>query len=378
MDRCASMPASLDALELRVLAGPQRGARAPLQTGRACVLAADAALPSVAADIVLRDGRAAPAAVRIMPELDHALVEVLHGEVTLNGQVLGAGAQAAWPRGSALQLGAAQVAFGLACEDDWSAVGSPGVGGDRPPGSGRAAGAATPLPLRRRPEFWLACVGASVLMLCAAALGITRAGAEATPVVETPDAAAVAQQLGRSEFADLSAQTLADGRLVVRGRLATLAQRARLDAWLAELGARASVEVVVDESVAREATEVFRVNGIAAQVRVAGPGRLVAEAAEPDGAKLARAQEVVRRDVRGIDTLTLRNAAPPPAPPPPVVTDPGKRIAAIVPGDPAYVVTADGSRYFVGALLPSGHRITGVAPQRLTLVRDGQESTLNF
>ena len=58
--------------------------------------------------------------------------------------------------------------------------------------------------------------------------------------------------------------------------------------------------------------------------------------------------------------------------------DPGKRIASVVPGDPAYLVTADGARYFVGAMLPTGHRITRIDGQHVTLERGGEESTLNF
>ena len=83
--------------------------------------------------------------------------------------------------------------------------------------------------------------------------------------------------------------------------------------------------------------------------------------------------------MRGVKELALRNTATPlPPPTPPVVDDPNKRIASLVPGEPAYVVTADGARYFVGALLPSGHRIAQIAAQRVVLERDGQQTNLNF
>jgi type III secretion protein D len=49
-----------------------------------------------------------------------------------------------------------------------------------------------------------------------------------------------------------------------------------------------------------------------------------------------------------------------------------------MPGDPAYIVTADGARYFVGATLPSGHRITAITGQRVSLERAGQATTLNL
>ena len=51
---------------------------------------------------------------------------------------------------------------------------------------------------------------------------------------------------------------------------------------------------------------------------------------------------------------------------------------ALVPGEPAYVVTVDGARYFVGAMLPSGHRIARIAPQQVVLERDGRQMNLNF
>ena len=125
--------------------------------------------------------------------------------------------------------------------------------------------------------------------------------------------------------------------------------------------------------------EVFRVNGVSVRTQVAGAGRIAAEAVEPNADKLNRAADVVRRDVRGLQALDVRNTAKPAPPPaPPVFDDPGKRIASLVPGDPAYLVTADGSRYFIGALLPTGHRITQIDKSRVTLELHGQASTLDL
>jgi len=60
------------------------------------------------------------------------------------------------------------------------------------------------------------------------------------------------------------------------------------------------------------------------------------------------------------------------------VNDPGKRIASIVSGEPSYVVTQDGSRYFPGAVLPSGHRIQQILPNEVVLDLHGQSSRLSF
>jgi len=50
----------------------------------------------------------------------------------------------------------------------------------------------------------------------------------------------------------------------------------------------------------------------------------------------------------------------------------------VVPGDPAYLVTADGTRYFEGALLPTGHRIASIKAQEVMLDLDGAMSPLRF
>ena len=375
MDRDTPMLDSLQALELRVLQGPQAGARAPLAAGCAVLVSAGGGAD---ADIVLR-GDGAAARLRITADAAHALLEVVEGELRLGEQLLAAGAQAAWARHQPLRIGNTVLAFGLACEDEWPqadamppmAAASASVAETDDPQKARP-------PLRRRAETWLAATGAAVLLACGGSLWMAHVAAAPVPTVAF-SAALLGEALKGGEFASLEAATQADGRPVLRGRLADLAQRARLEAWLATRQWTPALDLLVDELVARDIAEVFRVNGIAAQAKAAGAGRFVAELAERDTQRLAGAEEVVRRDVRGVKELAVRNTATPlPPPTPPVVDDPNKRIASLVPGEPAYVVTADGARYFVGALLPSGHRIAQIAAQRVVLERDGQQTNLNF
>jgi type III secretion protein D len=385
MDRAAQALDNLHALELRVLDGPQRGASAPLAAGTSWVLAAGPRTHGVDADIVLHEESAAPARVRVTAEMAQALIEVLHGEVRLGDQVLGAGAQAVWPRQTPLQIGSSRVAYGLACVDEWKAAMAASVACGEARDRAAAASAAGPgmqppartAPLRRRAEVWLAATGAGVLLACLGTFWMARV--VAAPRVPQAAPITLAAALRASEFASLEALPQPDGRVLLQGRLGTFSQRSRLDTWLAARQFTPALDVKVDEALTREVTEVFRVNGVAVQARLTGPGRVDADAAEPDANRLARAEDVVRRDVRGLEQLSVHNSAPPPVPPAlPVPDDPGKRIASLVQGDPAYVVTADGARYFVGSMLPSGHRITAVEKQSVTLERDGRRTSLNF
>jgi type III secretion protein D len=295
--------------------------------------------------------------------------------VQLGDETLRAGSQALWPMHAPLRIGTLVVAFGHACVDDWPAPAAKAAGAAP---SEEATRAAVAPPMRRRAEVWLAAMGASVLFVCGAALWIAHA-AVAPAMAATPGIAEWSNALRGSEFDALQFVRGADGQVMLRGRLSTDAARQKLDAWLLDRGVQARVDVLVDETVAREVAEVFRINGVAVKATAAGAGRVDAEATERDAERLARAEEVVRRDVRGLDQLAVRNTAKPlPPPMPPISDDPGKRIASLITAEPAYIVTADGSRYFVGALLPSGHRVTRINPGSVTLELHGQQTTLNF
>jgi type III secretion protein D len=378
------------ALELRILDGPQRGARATVESGVPFVVGAlrDGDDAAAGCDIVLNEPGAPDAAdssgharARVTIDRRDALLEVLDGEVELGGRRHAAGRQVAWSVHAPLRIGAATIAFGRADIERWPAAPDTGSNGTPAPAPAWATRPARRAPLLRRPEVWLAATGAAVLLACTGSLLAAHRIAVAPPTDPKPLAAA----LHDSGFRGVSATGGADGVIELHGRVPTQAERGRLDAWLAEHHVQPPprLDLDVDEQVLRDVVEVFRVNGIPVQARVAAPGRVEAEAAERDADRLARAEEVVRRDVRGLENLKVSNAAPaePPAPPP-VVDDPNKRIASLGPapaeGGPGYIVTADGARYFVGALLPSGYRIAQIEPQRLQLERDGRQSTLNF
>ncbi|HMN81025.1 MAG TPA: hypothetical protein PKA20_13975 [Burkholderiaceae bacterium] len=401
MDRAAAQIETLQALELRVSSGPQRGARAPLDQGRPFLLTTE---DDAAADIVL-SGNGEAARVRLIAELPAGSIEVLQGKARLGNRELAAGQQTEWPAGTPLTIGSSAVAFGLACVDRWagSATTDSDESADQPvsgksgkngkaaddrasqaafAAATRRASAPAKKGLAQRADLWLAAAGATVLLICGGAMGVAHYGARAATPVVAADADPVsrfADQLRGSEFPDLQIVTRGNGQIVLRGRLTTVEQRERLDQWLATAAFKPTIEVIVEETLAREVSEIFRINGIDADAQVAGRGRVVAQVSERDTAGLARAEEAVRRDVRGLESLEVRNTAKPvPPPPAPVNTDPGKRIASLVPGATAYLVTADGSRYFVGATLPTGHRIVKIGAATVALERDGEKTSLNF
>jgi hypothetical protein len=52
-------------------------------------------------------------------------------------------------------------------------------------------------------------------------------------------------------------------------------------------------------------------------------------------------------------------------------TQSGAGLATIV-TDPPHILTADGSRWFPGSTLPTGHKLLAVAPEGVTFEKDGR------
>ena len=97
---------------------------------------------------------------------------------------------------------------------------------------------------------------------------------------------------------------------------------------------------------------------------------------------LQRIEENVYRDVSDLQELELINE-------PPVKEEevpdanrlddiPGKRIVMIVASEPTFIQTEDGSRYFEGSILPSGHLITAILDEKVQLLLDGKQIELSF
>jgi type III secretion protein D len=187
----------------------------------------------------------------------------------------------------------------------------------------------------------------------------------------------IRQTLSHMGMAALNVESR-NGQLFVTGHLESQAERTRLEKALADRSP-ARLSVWVNEQVAASVAEVYRLNGIAAQVQATGAGVVRVQTAVSDVRQLEHVQALARRDVPGLQQLVAVNEAPP-APPPAAsaIHDPGKRVAAIVPGEPAYLVTADGTRYFEGAMLPSGHRIVAILPDKVQMEREGVASVLSF
>lgn len=371
--------------ELRVLAGPQTGACLTLAPGATIDVGS---LSASGCQVVLRDPRVSEQRLRLHVRAFDVRIELLVGSADLAGRTLTAPCTLDWPHFVALTVGDTVMAVGDAGNPRWDHValtGGAALPVDEPRPRAAAAvperAAHRPRP-RRRLETWLA-VGGSVV--AASALGLMAFVTAATPA--RPVAETAVQRLDRvlkaPEFRGLRIERGEKDQLRVRGLLLTLADRARLDRGLASENVDASVDVRVGEQITAAVRDVYRMNGVNAEIlptiALSDVGKVQVRTGSADAARLARIEATVRQDVPGVQSLEVVNTPPPTvAEVTPVRDDPGKRVASIVPGDNPYVVTADGTRYFIGALLPSGHRLAGITDSEVMLEKDGKSSPLKF
>ena len=320
-------PSHAVALELRVLAGRQKGARARLDPEQALVVCAYSTAnqgDTQFADILLASqvdfqARMVPAA------RSRVGLQLVSGVAVLADRPISPGSEVhPWAPGQPLQLGDNLVAYGPVDQDDWPEPvmhdGPALLAGPREP-----ARAATPARHHPAIEGALAVLGVTMLVggVYVATQGLTLRQAGLAIANALPAPAAVAAP------------------------------------------APDPVAGVVD---------LFRLHGIKAQASLAPDGVLVLRTQERDLARVQAAAAAARRDIPRLPVLQLDNQPPAPAA---VPDDPAKRLVAVVDNtDSPYFVTADGSRYFSGALLPSGHRVVQIVERAVIVERDGQRTRL--
>lgn len=338
---------------LTVTAGLHQGARVELALGRLLLVGGD---PNC--DVVLADPGIAGQQLALLAQADKLVLRALADGIRIDGKPLAAGASAdladnstvALPGNAALQL-------------------------KRRKAVARSSGA--------RWRNWLA--GFAVLLLGSGLTAIAaldeppRAGesrSQRTPLQ-------IVQKLGLGDQVD--ARRAGNG-WYLSGVVANEALLDRLRQETGQLDTPVTLAVTSAPQLVAEVAALLRLKGVNAAPRYLGRGVVAA-----DGARLAPALRqslaaTARRDIRGLAELRFDGiAAARPAPETPVLgaggspADPdAKRVVSVVEGLESYVVTADGSRYFEGAWLPSGHRVERIADGKVWLAQGKQLVELAF
>jgi type III secretion system YscD/HrpQ family protein len=247
-----------------------------------------------------------------------------------------------------VEIGDAAFALGpAASEQEWTRV------REAMATAANEVSAGTSAPAPRRPRWRLAIgIAATVaaVVTCAISAELLRPSA---PTLETRQA--MAEQIVRAS--DLPEVRVGGdrGRVRVSGIVPDPTQGEKLREALSRSPAAADVDLRSGSSIAHDVVDVLRLSGMQADGRYLNEGQVEVRGHFGDPAKLQKVVESrAMREVGGLRKVVTLNLDTPPAPAPSKPADDGKLIAEIIGGKDPYIVTRDGSRYYVGAKLPDG------------------------
>lgn len=336
-------------------------------------------------DVVIRDPRTKGMAVDLsLVDSGQAQLVVLSGEAELLGQTVGAGGTAILPPYVPFSIGGVSLAWGEPESDRWGETGglmvaTPAVHDVPDPRAeavaafGRAREGAAGLMSRRN---GLIAAGLAVLVI---------GGVAAVPALDAlglmPDPASrVDRALDTVGLAPLVVNATPDGDSVtITGVVANEGQRVKAQNALRDAGVSGTVDVQTSNEIAQAAADVARGRGLTASARATGRTAVELRTSPlTDDAREGLVQ-AVRTDVRQIGPLRLRDDLPAADEVAiKAVSDLTRKVSTVMAGDPAYIQTADGARYFAGAVMPSGHRLVAIEGNSVYLERNGRKIKVMF
>ncbi|QJU59901.1 hypothetical protein HL653_21055 [Sphingomonas sp. AP4-R1] len=340
-------------------------------------------------DVVLRDPAVKGTALDFAIDGGTTRITVLSGAASLLGSTLAAGEAAILPPYVPFTVGGVALAYGEAASLRWADAGGLAAALPEPPTlPPTLQDQAMTLAARmgERTGDFLAgwrlptLAGASILLVAAAA-----AGPAMDAMGFTPDRAGrVERALDKAGLTDLRATTNhATNAVIVAGVVNGEADRVRANEVLRTVAVPAQLDVQTSSDLAQASADIARIRGLSARARPIGRTDVELHTSPLTAEARDQLVDAVKSDVREVGRVVLHDDLPPQPQegeggPVRTVADATKKVSTVVSGDPAYIQTADGARYFAGAMMPSGHRLMGIEGQSVRLEKDGREIRVTF
>ena len=199
-----------------------------------------------------------------------------------------------------------------------------------------------------------------------------------------PDASeTVSAQLEQAGYTGLTVSLLDGDTVLVNGFMESRAELYEARSLLqTSTDALVEWDVKLGETLVDSVQSVFQVNGVAASVESVSSGSVLVQTETDDLALLERIKEIAYADVADLEHLELANTVPVVAEveeePKNVGLDsiPGKRIVMIMAGE--YIKTEDGSVYYQGSILPSGHKVLAILDKKIQVEFNDEQTELTF
>lgn len=378
LERDISSTVSTSCILLRVLDGRLAGAEHHLVPGTTMVLG-----HSLDSDIVLRGRETAGTSVKLTTRGDDVLAHIIEGHAFLLGSDITQGKSIALPPYVPIKIGEYHVAVGQPGSERWQEANAIALRSvddaleleaetERPTLSDQTRSRWTSL-MSYLPG-WMK--GPGFLMVAAFALMLALA---IEPLKQIVDNEINGVDDAQMAFADAGFSSIAVGtdpsetKMLISGIVRDESEITRLQALIDRRFSGAILDVETTQGLARAATDMLSGQGVDAEAKPAGIGRIeiVSEYLPVD--RQSELREKLKQDLPKLAGISFAlTGARGPEDLKYFFNSEKFGLATYVDGDPGHLVTADGSFWFEGAILPTGHKIISARGGALSFERAGQ------
>jgi type III secretion protein D len=383
-------------LVLRVIAGRQKGAEYRLSPGIQVSIG-----HHLHHDIVLRNSEGKDVSLELKLTDGIAMLSVVAGEIQLLGRAVGPSETAPLPAYMPVGIGPVVFAIGNPASERWdeaaqiSAAAAETQANDEL--SAGALAATAPIPIDRkidgairhfssglRPFVEAAAMERRWPVYAMLAASLLLAILLFAPISgwvneRAYGAGATEEMLVRNGFTDLTVAETAGNGVIISGVLSDDRQLQRLRRLLDNSRPDAVIDVSTMDALAAGITDMLVAQNIDAEAK-AGRGRnirIVSEYLPADRQRELAAQ--IRADMPAIENIAFQIDDARGEPDLQYFFASDKYgLASFVDGDPAFITTADGTKWFKGAIVPTGHRILSIGNGEVRFEREGQIEELKI
>lgn len=358
-------------IEIFVLSGEQAGARRILDNNTTFTISGQ-----MDTDVVFRDPTINKEKLNLITKDNNVFIQVLAGDIQIQDSIAKRGDILKVPEYTKIKIGSTTFSYGKKVDASWHDILNSVASFELASHSRNSL-----LNTIKTNRYYLFLSIVLIVSLVSVTY-ITYTKLNKLEVAATSDFNILNNLLTTHGFSSLSVSQSESGQLSVTGFLMTNREKSEVEMIVDQEDIPVLFDLSIGDNLATEVRELYRVNGVDAEVKVLNYGKVIVTTKNSDIEKLERLKAIAINEIPSLqeldsESLTADNKSR-------VLggetsfNKNDKRIVMVVNGSPPYIMTHDKSKYYIGALLPSGHTIASIYDSSVILEKDGKKTSLQF
>lgn len=358
-------------IEMFVLTGEQSGARRVLDDNATFTISG-----KMDTDVVFRDPTINEERLNLITRNNEVFVQVMSGNVEIQGKIVSSGNLVKIPEYAKIKIGETTFSYGRHVGAAWHEI-VEYVSNIELASSAKSKH--FNIITSRQLVFLLSLLVIISLVTILVYININK-NSENVAIISQIDV--LKSDLEDNGIYSLDVSRTESGQLTITGFLMTNKEKSTVESIVDDHKLSVLLDVFTGDNLAKEVEELYRVNGVDADVKVLKYGSVIVTTEYKDKSLLEKLKHIALSEISHLNELdteyigTINRAEN-------IESSNSfdkdeKRITMVVSGLPAYIMTHDQSKYYIGAILPSGHKIIAIQDKKVTIEKNGNTTTLEF